>query len=72
MPSARKDQKTANTVNSTARRIRFIDLFRPQGFEMQRKQAIYNLIAFSAFFIFIITVICCYLILQQFLRFVCD
>lgn len=70
MPSVKKDQQTA--VGSSPKRIRrFIDLFRyPQefGFEKQRKQAIYNLVAFSAFFIFIITVIACYLILQQFLR----
>ena len=72
MPSANKPQQTANTTITSPRKIRrFIDLFRTHeiGFEKQRKQAFYNLIGFTAFFIFIFTVVCCYLILQQFLRY---
>ena len=73
MASARKEQ-TNTTHQTSPRKIRrFIDLFRyPQefGFEKQRKQAIYNLVAFTAFFILLITIVCCYLILQQFLRYV--
>ena len=66
--SAKEQQNT--TVNSPRKIRRFIDLFRTHdfGFEKQRKQAIYNLIAFSAFLFLILTVICCYFILQQFLR----
>lgn len=71
LSAAGKEQQTMST--SPKRIRRFIDLFRfghqPElGFEKQRKQAIYNLVAFTAFFIFIITVICCFFILQQFLR----
>lgn len=57
--------------SSPIKKRRFIDLFRmtshDQNFEKQKKQALYNLIAFSAFLFLIITVICCYFILGIFL-----
>lgn len=66
-----KDQQN-NTAASPRKIRRFIDLFRSPhddtGFEKQRKQAVYNLIAFSAFAFLVLMVICCYFILQQFLR----
>lgn len=62
-----KDQQT-----SPRKLKRMFDIFRSTsqdlGFEKQKKQALYNLIAFSVFLFLIITVICCYFILQQFLR----
>jgi len=71
MDTINKEQQ--NTTTSPRKIRRFIDLFRVQnddsnGFEKQRKQSIYNLIAFSAFIFLILTIICCYFILQQFLR----
>lgn len=70
--SVKKQQPQQTTINSPLKLRRFIDLFRSPhdlGFEKQKKQAIYNLIAFSAFLFSILIVICSYFILQQFLRY---